>query len=1510
MASGLFSSIQSLSTKLLDAIRGTTSPDTNQNESVREDLQKLSQMLARIQAVQQDAEEREIHDRSVRLWLAELRGVAYEAEDVLDEFYYEVLRSIVESGDAAIEAYHRDGGTKRKFAEMHTSSSVASYSFSITKVVIPDSMAEKIKGITEKFQEISNAHRDLHLREEDGNRLVSSTQIRPPTSSHVDERAIFGREEEKENIISVLNPLNGLEFMVLPIVGMGGLGKTTLAQLVYNDSKFLQLFDKRAWVSVSEDFDLVRLTRAIIESINRTTCEFSELNTLQEILKEKIRDVSLFLVLDDMWNENKELWEHFQVPLKCGKTVKVLTTTRNTSVAEIMQTTSPIQLDCLPDEKCWSLLKHFAFDNGEASENGKLLEIGRSIVKKCKGSPLVTKVLGGILRYDMDEEKWREILKSDISEIDENGKILTPLQLSYQKLPLHLKPCFVYLGMFPKGQWIEKDLVVRLWMAQGYINTNSSRTKKTLEEIGSEYLNELQGRSLIDFWKYNTCYVHDLIHDLARSISQRTNLPVLENDNQWNSSYQITHLYLTEKHELSDFLASCNNKVIRTYVREYPRNYKYDWKYPRNYKYDWECPRNYIDDSAIFSRITCVRALQLRNCLLLDTHSTMKHLRYLFIRDDKIESLPESLCLLYHLQTLDINCHNILELPENIKSLINLRFLQFSSKIKQLPESISLPQNLDTLSLELCGELKKLPRSIVQLPNLRVLKLSEYFICNLSSGIGKLTNLITLRGHFKVMGSDMTQGLGELRDMNRLSGVMSISGLNNVGNIEYCRKANLVSKPNLRELILNFEEDDGALKSFLQNEYQGPLVNIVVSSSTNVKNENDEKIQEGVLESLQPHGNLTNLVILNYGGRGFPPWLLDPSLMFKLTTLTLKLQWEFLFLPPFLGQLLHLKSLKIYQSGGSKILFANYSSKQPARITFSSHQPSLYNMLNLREWQAGDEPGLKKLIINKCPKLGKITTPEKVEVLEVNECGCQEIKFSSHSELRRLSISNCRKLITIYYKSGDLPFLESISLSRCPILSMLSAIPQEIKQLDIANCGFQEIKFSSHSELKRLSISNCRKLNTIYYKSGDLPFLESISLSGCPNLLMLSAIPHELKKLDIANCGVQEINFSPLSKLQKILISNCRKLVSIYYKIGYLPFLENISISGCPELLIFSAILEEMKQMDIRNSGFQSEIQSFSISDYREFIPRGTVSLSNCPKLMKFSAIPAVELDMLEIIDCGIREIILPSRCKLLEIHNCPELISVHWRDGDSSSLPLVKFVDCPQLKLLKIPKEVEVLQIKSCGTHEIYFPSQSRVWSVDIYGCPELFSVHWMDEDVPFLKDLFLEACPALRRTSVVPNQIHQLGITECGLHEIQFPNQCNIVSVHISGCSELISLQFLQGDLPLLEKFTIKSCPQFREVLTIPYQLKQLKIVDCLFPEIHLLPQSNLRRLIISECANLIAIKGLQAQFPTGDVSHPMMEMAEIRNCPRMDFGTQGNSYFYQVTQEASQDLGTEEP
>ncbi|XP_078162079.1 putative disease resistance RPP13-like protein 1 [Carex rostrata] len=1172
MASGLVSSIQSLSTKLLHAIRGTTStfpqqdppsPVSDQHKSVREDLEKLNRMLARIQAVQQDVEEREIHDRSVRLWLEELRGVAYQAEDVLDEFHYEVLRSIVESGDAAIEAYHRDRGAKRKFAEMHTSSSIASYSFTITKASIPDGMAENIKSITETFEEISNARRDLHLREEDGTRLVIGPQRRPPTSSHVDERALFGREEEKEKIICLLNPSNGPDFMVLPIVGMGGFGKTTLAQLVYNDSRIHRLFNKRCWVSVHVDFDLVRLTKAIVDSVSDNPCKSYELSKLQDVLKNKTRGLKLFLVLDDVWNEKRNLWEYFRVGFIGAKFVRILTTTRNNSAAKIMQTTSPFQLGSLPEGNCWSLFKHFAFGNREASENANLRKIGRGIVKKCKGSPLAIKALGGILRYEMDEEKWREILRSNILEIDETREVMSALRLSYQKLPQHVKPCFLYLSMFPKGTPFEKDMVVRLWMAQGYINGNT-RNLKTLEEIGSEYFDELQGRSLVNRGPFTKYFLHDLIHDLARSISQEAYQPFLENDQQY--PHKVCHLYSNKQDNFfGSFLPPNNYRSIRTFVKV--------------------CSSNQNFDFAIFSKIACVRALQLRYSLLPNTLSTLKHLRYLSIKHSQMEMLPETFCLLYNLQVLVLNTFYLRELPKNIKNLINLRYLHLRSKnIKQLPESIFLLRNLHTLSLRYCTILQELPKGIEQLTRLRILDLPASLIY-MPSGIGKLTTLKPLSGNFNVMDHGIIGGLGEIKDMNKLSGLLCITGLRNISDVEHSKNANLASKPNLHKLILNFQEDRSMLKCSDKLH-----LHLNVSSSKNAENENDEKIEDVVLQSLQPHGNLTELAILKYEGRIFPSWLLNPLLP-KLTTLMLNFNTEPNFLPSF-GQLPYLRFLTIsgsfrVRNTGNELstysLLAQYgSSKQPKKHNYPSLEVlSLRNNLNLVEWQAhdGDFPCLRKLVIENCPKLWKIATipqkvrevtfkycsklkllkcPSVIRKLNIHKCGFREIMFASISE--DISISNCLELKLIKWGDERLNSIREVGFQYCPKLELVT-IPVGTSKLEIHECGFREIMFRSVCE--NLTISNCVELISVNWRDMSLYSTREVCFKYCPKLEHVT-IPVGTLKLEIHECGFREIIFRSVS--ENLTISDCVDLISVNCRDMSLNSVREVSFKYCPKL--------------------------------------------------------------------------------------------------------------------------------------------------------------------------------------------------------------------------------------------------------------------------------------------------------------------------------------------------------
>lgn len=450
-----------------------------------------------------------------------------------------------------------EAGTKRKLKEILESSSHTEGSSSsvVAKITIPDGMSDQVKEIIEQFDNIAKDRDALHLRKEDGVQRYTNPQKRPPTSSHVDESVICDREKEKDEVIKMLVSESNSNYHIVSIVGKGGLGKTTLAQLVYKDSWVQKSFDLTAWVSVSEDFDPVRLTKATIESVTKKPCSFSELNELQDALKKTLKGKKLFLVLDDVWNEEKRLWDSYRVVFVGAKDVRILLTTRNMGVAKIVQSYLHIQLDGLPDDQSWKLFLYYAFGTWDSIEQKNLLEIGRGIVKKCKGLPLAIKALGGFLGYETNVEKWREVLESNIWELDEErNDILPTLRLSYQHLPLHLRPCFLYLSIFPKDQTFRKDMVVRLWMAQGYITT---RPNKSLEDLGSEYFEELQSRSLIDF-SYGRHLLHDLIHDLARSISENTGFN-FKNEMAPDCQYRVTIFTMSE---ISSYLIGCHQVLL------------------------------------------------------------------------------------------------------------------------------------------------------------------------------------------------------------------------------------------------------------------------------------------------------------------------------------------------------------------------------------------------------------------------------------------------------------------------------------------------------------------------------------------------------------------------------------------------------------------------------------------------------------------------------------------------------------------------------------------------------------------------------------------------------------------------------------------------------------------------------------------------------------------------------------------------------------------------------------
>uniref|UniRef100_A0A0D9VVV7 NB-ARC domain-containing protein n=1 Tax=Leersia perrieri TaxID=77586 RepID=A0A0D9VVV7_9ORYZ len=342
---------------------------------------------------------------SERLRLSELQQFACDAQDAIDEYKFELLRRRMDDPNN-----HGHGSSNRKRKHKGDKKEPET---DPDEVSIPDELAVHVRKILEKFKEITKAWGDLRMDDIDTSTQDEEDIIFPvPTTPHVDEPTIFGRDEDKEKIIKMLLSVygaNGGDVSVLPIVGMGGVGKTALVQLVYNDQRTLNRFDLMGWVHVSENFDLKTIMSKIIMSFTKKPCQVTEMDQLQYMLIEQVVGRKFLLVLDDVWNERKDLWDVVLSAMSPAQSSIILVTTRNTSVSTMVQTMHPYMVSCLPFEESLQLFKQMAFSHQGESMEIDFEDIGRKIVKKCAGLPLAVKANGSALRFEKNEEKWNYI---------------------------------------------------------------------------------------------------------------------------------------------------------------------------------------------------------------------------------------------------------------------------------------------------------------------------------------------------------------------------------------------------------------------------------------------------------------------------------------------------------------------------------------------------------------------------------------------------------------------------------------------------------------------------------------------------------------------------------------------------------------------------------------------------------------------------------------------------------------------------------------------------------------------------------------------------------------------------------------------------------------------------------------------------------------------------------------------------------------------------------------------
>ncbi|XP_058182062.1 putative disease resistance RPP13-like protein 1 [Rhododendron vialii] len=1193
-------------------------------------LKKLKLKLLGLKMVLNDAENKQFTDRAVKEWLDELKGAVYDAEDLVDEIATAALR-------CKVEAEYQSGPNQ-----------VQSLISSLTKL-FDDEIESKLESMIDTLDDFAKEKDVIGLKDVAG----LNWSHRLPTTSLVDESCVYGRENDKEKIMKLLlsDGESHNKIDVIPIVGMGGMGKTTLARLLYNDDRLYGHFVTKAWVCVSDVFDVSRVIKTIVETVTNKACDVEDPNSLGVKLKESLSGKKFLIVLDDVWNENYEDWDTLVTPFKFGaRGSKIIVTTRNDCVASIMQTVPIHRLHELPEEHCWELFSQHAFEKGDHNAHPKLERIGKEVVKKCKGLPLAAKTLGGLLRSQRDVEDWNNILESEIWELsEEKSNILPALRLSYHYLPSHLKRCFAYCSIFIKDYEFNMKELVEAWIAEGFLE--KPKNNKTVEEKGNECFHELLSRSFFQRSNANTSLflMHDLIHDLAQYV-------------------------------MGDFCYRLEDGKAHG-ISEKLRHFSY--------------VQGDFDDFGKFKEIKEAKCLR--------TFLPLKRRRYWKQWLSK-KALDEILSELTRLRLLSLPRYQIMELPYSIGKLIHLRFLDLSyAQIKQLPESVCTLYNLETLLLSNCDLLTTLPAELVKLISLRHLDLSGTNLKEMPMHISRLKDLQQLTAF--VVGKCTGSGINELKEFHSLRGTIAIAGLQNVTSGNDALEAKLREKKHLEKLALEWgsttEDSEKArdvleklephtlLKQLQIKNYGGTRFPTWLGDQSFCKMESLRLENCGFCFSLPSLGqlpslkeltiarmsNITNVGHEFYGESGSLSKPFESLETLRFEEMSELVQWVQLDA----GEFSRLQKLEIIKCPN---LIGDLPKKVPSLVRLTVEKcpglvASLVSATNMREvvleeckgvqFNTQGESSVESLKISSFASLeefaSELFTLTNLKDLEIEDCP-RLLPFREgmmcHNNLRNLSVRRCPKLelplsveMSHYYTS-----LENLSLVGCESLKSLPlGLFPKLQNLEIKDCiNFKTlvipegIDLQNLTSLQALVIYDCN--NMAFFPCGGLPApnLSLLSVHGCKKLKALPEQMHtllpSLEILSVFHCP--EIESFPggglPSKLRYLLFANCKKLVGGRRDLGLqrLPSLIEFGLAGEPE----------------------DAVESFP--DERLLLPSSLTSLliARMPNLKSLNG----------------RGLQLLGSLKHMAIYKCSQLQSLP-EEGLPTSLFDLRFWDCPLLK-------------------------------------------------------------------------------------------------------------------------------------------------------------------------------------------------------------------------------------
>ncbi|KAL0338925.1 UNVERIFIED_CONTAM: putative disease resistance protein RGA3 [Sesamum angustifolium] len=433
---------------------------------VKNELNKLTKSLDRMKAFLSDADRRQVEETTVKLWLKNLEEVIYEVDNLLDDYNYEILRRKVEIKNQM----------RRKVWFF--------FSFS-NPFLFRAIIAQNIKDVNMKLEKLDEEADRHGIRKG----IVDSAFFVPPvieTDSISVDPVFFGRENDVSDIVNMLVKPNDEVISVVPIVGMGGLGKTSLARSIFKDQKIIQHFDERIWICVSENFDKTKLLKRNSEVLTKGDVQAERQEDILQDLQKKLADGRYLFVLDDLWND--KYWENFKRALLGINSKRgnfIIVTTRSKEVASVVGPKYQYSLNRLSDSDCLDIIKKRAFCEGdEVSIDLEL--IVRKIACKCGGLPLAANVIGGTLQR-IGKDEWGSVSESEL--LDTNEDAIGVLKVGFDRLPSPLlKKCFAYCSILRKDVEIEKERLIQLWMAEGLVAESDS---SDMESLGSRVYDTL-----------------------------------------------------------------------------------------------------------------------------------------------------------------------------------------------------------------------------------------------------------------------------------------------------------------------------------------------------------------------------------------------------------------------------------------------------------------------------------------------------------------------------------------------------------------------------------------------------------------------------------------------------------------------------------------------------------------------------------------------------------------------------------------------------------------------------------------------------------------------------------------------------------------------------------------------------------------------------------------------------------------------------------------------------------